>query len=68
MPLYTWKSDSSGKEVDILRNFEDSLVPPTQEELDHMGIKEDVGPWKKIISRGIKVVRGDSWNGSKGNW
>jgi predicted nucleic acid-binding Zn ribbon protein len=62
MPLYEWKSESTGEEIDVLRSFDDSDVEPTEEEA-----KGDKGPWQKLISV-VTTRRGPNWSGSKGNW
>ena len=61
MPMYIWKSESTGEEIEILREFDDYQVPPTEEEAG-----EDKGPWVKQLGP-TRTIRGPGW-GSKGNW
>ncbi len=69
MPLYTWKSDTTGREVDVLRSFADYEVEPDTRE---MGVDKDgnpdTGPWTRLLGKGIKVTRGENWGHGKGNW
>ena len=68
MPLYTWIHEDTKEEVTILRPFADYKDPPTKEETAETDSEYDKSKWTKVISPGIKVARGDNWNGSKGNW
>lgn len=79
MPIYPWRykptaNTSEEVIVQVLRNFDGSNEPPTEEELEQEipqtlkylqpYNKED---WERIVARGIKASRAPGW-GSKGNW
>lgn len=68
MPIYVWFDHIQEKEFEIYReSFTQSGEEPTDDDLP----AEEKGKerkWEKRIGSGIKVVRGASWNGSKGNW
>lgn len=59
-PIYSWVSDSTGKEYDILRSFEEYLDPPNEEEAP-----EDKGPFRKIV-KAVATKRGPNWGPGKG--
>jgi hypothetical protein len=68
MPLYEWKDKKTGYQVEVFRErFDQYLEAPKDEELpeEERGKERD---WEKQISKGIKVERGNTWQGSKGNW
>lgn len=68
MPLYPYYDETSKKEVEILRSFNDYDIPPTQEEAKMSDEEFKVAKWKRLISTGIRVTKGDAWGPGKGNW
>jgi len=61
MPLYRW-ADADGKEIEVIRTFDDFEVPPTEEEAP-----EFTAPWTRLL--GIsKVIKGYGWGAGKGAW
>lgn len=68
MPLYTWRDEETGYEVEVFKQtFDQSSEPPLEDELP----EEERGKerkWLKLISRGIKVAKGPSWGQGKGSW
>lgn len=68
MPMYPYFDETSKKEVEVIRNFSDYDIPPTQEEAQMSDEEYKEAKWKRLISTGIRVTRGDNWSGSKGNW
>lgn len=71
MPLYEHKDTTSGKIVEILRNFSEYKDTPSKEEAIKAGLTEEeyeVAAWVRVIGSGIKVVKGASWGPGKGSW
>ena len=69
MPLYNYVDKNTEKAVEILRKFDDYEVHPTKEEAKDLTQEEyDAADWERRICPGIRVTRGENWNGSKGNW
>ena len=64
MPLYRWEDKKTGKKVEVLRSFKEYDVAPTQEEAPDVEDPE----WERKIGGGQKLLRGNNWTGSKGNW
>jgi predicted nucleic acid-binding Zn ribbon protein len=64
LPLYNWKNKKTGKVIEVIRNFSDYQEPPTLEEAP----EEKDPEWERMIGSDIKVIKGRSWGGSKGNW
>lgn len=70
-PLYIHEDTLSGKQIEILRPFDQYKDPPTEEEAITKGLTPEeakVAVWRKVLGTGIKMVRGANWGGSKGNW
>lgn len=65
MPLYTWENKKTGKQVEVLRSFDDYQVPPTKEEAGEEVIPED---WNRLIGGSQRVVKGTNWGPGKGHW
>jgi len=66
MPNYLWKCDTCEEEVSVIKSIKQYNEPPTEEELKDLdGDCEHV--WKRILS-GFRMIRGEGWRGSKGNW
>ncbi|MDB4725817.1 hypothetical protein OAF54_00180 [bacterium] len=63
MPLYDWQSEATKEVITIIRDFDDYLDPPTEEEAG-----DDPGPWKKILGTGVRTIRGAGWGPGKGHW
>jgi hypothetical protein len=71
MPIYQHQDKVTGKTLEILRNFDEYLDSPTEEEAKAGGLTEEEAKnaeWVKLIGKNIRVTRGESWSGSKGNW
>lgn len=67
-PVYTWTNEE-GKTIDVMRSFDDYLVPPTADELTEAGLPTDV-QYTKLISKGIRTVATETFrrHGMKGSW
>lgn len=68
MPIYVWHDKKSGETFDIFKDsFDQSSEEPKDDELpeEARGKERD---WIKHLGTGVKVTRGASWSGSKGNW
>ena len=71
MPLYEYKDTVSGKKVEILRNFSEYKIGPTEEEAIKAGLTPEeavTALWERVIGSGIKVVKGENWGAGKGHW
>lgn len=69
MPMYRYKDERTGTEIDVLRSFDEWEVPPNREETQqHWSDSEfEKAEWTRVI--GIPgVVKGHGWGGGKGNW
>lgn len=68
MPLYSWHDKENDYKIDVYKDtVEKYQEPPLEEELP----EEERGKkriWVKLLGVGIRVVKGSSWGGSKGNW
>jgi hypothetical protein len=65
--MYRHKDENTGKEVEIIRSFDDYEDTPTVEEAMHEGLTEDEAKeakWVKIITGGA----GHVGFGQKGYW
>lgn len=67
MPLYLFQDKATGLEVEVMRDYDNYRMPPTEEELpeSERGKPRD---WVKLIAKGIRVTRGTGWRGMKGRW
>ncbi len=68
MPIYRWKDQNTDYEIEVFKeSFDQAQEPPAESDLPEAERGKD-RKWLKLISKGIKVARGNSWSGSKGNW
>jgi len=68
MPIYCWVNKTTNKKTEILRDFKDYKDQPTAEEAELTEEEYKAADWVKEIGTGIRVTRGENWQGSKGNW
>lgn len=72
MPIYDWIDTVSEKQVTVFRHkFDDYLIPPSEKEAINSGMEEQEAKdakWKKIISKGTRIVKTSNWGAGKGNW
>jgi hypothetical protein len=67
MPLYTWRNNKTGREVEIIRHFSEYETPPTREEANDWSDEEySEADWERLIALS-RWVRGN-WGGGKGHW
>ena len=64
-PMYCWVEKNTGTQIEVVRNFSEYQVPPTEEE---SGINPEQANWERIIGGGIKTIRGSNWGPGKGHW
>lgn len=70
MPMYSWKDETSGKQVDIIRKFDASDEPPKRDDIspkDMSDAEVDEAKWTKVLNNPA-VVKGRGWGGGKGYW
>jgi predicted nucleic acid-binding Zn ribbon protein len=70
-PIYTWEDERTGKSVEVIRDFDKYEVAPTEEEATGAGLENkeyQLALWKRVIGKGLRVVKGDNWGGGKGYW
>lgn len=71
MPIYKWSDKNTGKEVEIIRSFDDYEDTPTEEEALVELTKEEFknAKWVKIVVGGSRSIGfGRFGHGGKGNW
>jgi hypothetical protein len=61
--MYAWEHQETKKIVEVIRTFNDSDVPPTEEEAKGL-----TGKWEKIIGGNQTLLKGPNWRGAKGYW
>ena len=62
-PMYAWEHQETKKIVEVIRTFDDSDVPPTEEEAKGL-----TGKWEKIIGGNQTLLKTGRWGAGKGNW
>lgn len=77
-PLYPYRDEISGYQLDVLRGFEESSVPPTAEELaEDVALRVKHGlpeiavtepRWIRVFDTAPVLQRGPNWKGAKGFW
>ena len=67
MPLYEYTCSECDETVEVLRSFDAYKVPPGIDD-DKLPDSECKHKWKRIISGGVKVIRGATWGPGKGHW
>ena len=66
MPIYNWIDKRTGKDVDVIRDFEKFEFPPDRDEVPNMTDQEYTdAEWERQIAPS-KWIRG--WSGGKGAW
>ncbi len=71
MPMYLWRDRRTQKSIEILRDHKEYRTPPTVEEATSLGLTEEEAKdadWQKLISRGIRMAKSDTWGPGKGHW
>lgn len=77
MPIYVYEVTVPGVEsasvgtVEVLRNFAEYDVPPTAEEAIAAGLTTEEAAsaiYRKVLGRGIQLVKGANWGPGKGFW
>lgn len=63
MPMYAWEHQETKKIVEVIRTFNDSDVPPTEEEAKGL-----TGKWEKIIGGNQTLLKTGRWGAGKGHW
>lgn len=68
MPLYCWEDKKTGKQVEIMRSFDEYRDLPLREEAKELTDEEfAAAEWTKILGT-PNVVKGRGWGGGKGYW
>lgn len=71
MPMYQYCCTECGKEMDVIRTFDESSELPTLDEVKEANVPtcHAVGGhnWHKRIGN-PHIVKGAGWRGSKGSW
>lgn len=69
MPMYKWLDKKSGKDIEVIRTFDEFENPPQRDEVEKLLTDEEfaAAEWERVI--GIPgVVKGYGWGQGKGNW
>jgi putative FmdB family regulatory protein len=70
MPMYTYRCEKCGEQVDLIQPH-DQQAPPTTDDAPtpcEAGRNEGAAhTWTKVI-HAPNVARGAGWGGGKGNW
>lgn len=75
MPLYVYVIENvegeAPKSIDVLRNFSEYDVGPTEEEALGAGLTPEqvaTATYRKVLGSGVKLIKGASWGPGKGYW
>jgi hypothetical protein len=68
VPLYCYEDKKTGKQVEVLRSFDEYEKTPDRDEAKDWTAEEyAVAEWQRVLGT-PQLVRGRNWSGSKGNW
>lgn len=71
MPLYVYRDEKTGNEVEVVRSVARMEVPPSETEAADFGMTVEewaVALWSRVVRGSVPFFRGPSWGAGKGRW
>ncbi|NRA66642.1 MAG: hypothetical protein HRU19_19290 [Pseudobacteriovorax sp.] len=62
--IYTWRDETSGTVVEVQRKMSDYRIPPSTDEIAHLGLKGENQNWIKLVDAAL--ITGNLQKGNYG--